>query len=323
MKILWCAQNTEGKCWNQNYHYEEQAWVRHPDVEVTFWGSGRPPVGDLVFSPLVPICQVEDVVKPDLVMVGEWYLCGDLGSFQGVRAPVAALITDNYAQTVLPRISKWREWGVRIVLHRYHEGIADVQALMPGACFVWNPWGAETSVFQPGDGPRRVNVTLIGAQYPHIYPIRAKAHAALSARPDLGYTHAPHPSYFRPGRGKQTQSSVIGQGYAELFARSKIAIADGGEIRYPVGKYFEIPACGTVLLADWWPGLSEFGFEPDVNMVKIEPERVCQQVADLLDHDRWREIAGAGLDLVLTRHTWRHRVGSALPQLRRYLRTSS
>lgn len=69
-------------------------------------------------------------------------------------------------------------------------------------------------------------------------------------------------------------------------------------------KYFEISACRTLLIADWFDELASLGFKDNVNMIKLNLRKLKEQVEYWLTHDKEREeIAKAGEILIQQRHT--------------------
>jgi spore maturation protein CgeB len=69
-------------------------------------------------------------------------------------------------------------------------------------------------------------------------------------------------------------------------------------------KYFEIPACRTLLIADWFDELGSLGFKDHVNMVKLNKRKLKEQVEYWFTHDKEREeIAKAGEILIQQRHS--------------------
>lgn len=80
---------------------------------------------------------------------------------------------------------------------------------------------------------------------------------------------------------------------------------------YTVAKYFEIPACGTLLFGEKTSLLDEFGYEDGVNFVEVSPENFREKIHYYLKEihpDDRAKIAESGRQLVVGRHTWRHRV---------------
>lgn len=105
-------------------------------------------------------------------------------------------------------------------------------------------------------------------------------------------------------------------GFRRAFRQAKYAFTCGSVLRWPIRKYFEIPANGAVLVCERPEGFEALGFEDRRNAV------VCN-ARDILDAHAWleanptraQEIADAGQDLVLRKHSVEARsqqIGAAL-----------
>ena len=75
--------------------------------------------------------------------------------------------------------------------------------------------------------------------------------------------------------------------------------------KYPVLKFFEIPACNSVLFSDYNKELKQLGFEPNENMVRIDKvDNIKKFIRGYLRvPDKLKEISQNGYDLIHTRHT--------------------
>jgi hypothetical protein len=93
-----------------------------------------------------------------------------------------------------------------------------------------------------------------------------------------------------------------------LFQRSiraaRYGFTCGSALRWPIRKYFEIPANGAVLVAERCAGFAALGFRDRLNAVAAEGRDVLDAHAWLAsDPARAQTIADAGRSLVETRHS--------------------
>jgi hypothetical protein len=96
----------------------------------------------------------------------------------------------------------------------------------------------------------------------------------------------------------------VGIDCVELISSAKIHPTCGIKFHYPVMKYFEIPACGALLIADWFDELASLGSKDNVNMVKLNKKKLKEQAEYWLTHGKQREeITKAGEILIQQRHT--------------------
>ena len=88
------------------------------------------------------------------------------------------------------------------------------------------------------------------------------------------------------------------------FRTSRYAFTCGSALRFPIRKYFEIPAAGAVLAAEAPNGFAELGFRDRENAVVTAPETIVETDAWLKANPAdARRIADAGRELVWARHT--------------------
>jgi hypothetical protein len=96
--------------------------------------------------------------------------------------------------------------------------------------------------------------------------------------------------------------------YQSLFRNniesSKYAYTCGSGLEYPVRKFFEIPALGTVLICMPCAGFEDLGFEDRKNAMIAEPDQVVNVVRELeRNPELASEIARRGRDLVWEKHS--------------------
>ena len=90
---------------------------------------------------------------------------------------------------------------------------------------------------------------------------------------------------------------------------SRYSYTCGSGLRYPVRKFFEIPALGAVLVCEPCLGFEALGFEDGVNAVVCQPENVLAVHRELeSDGSRAQAIAAAGRDLIWRTHSLHARI---------------
>lgn len=303
MKILWLSDLDEGVMWNQNFFYERKEFGRQH--EVFPWGPGHRHY-DLGFD----AHDVDSQFGPfDLVVCAEFFLyTKPLKNVRELECPKVAILCDNYRNGIGMRKRDWARDGVEIVLHRYNVWIDEFQAACPEVTFYWQPWGVDPEIYKPKHR-KLYDLSILGNVSAHLYPRRARVLEKVAAS-GIRLLRTPHPTGFRyESDTKQAVGSSIGRDYAKLLASATLGLATGGKPDFAVGKYFTIPACGSVLLATWCDDLEALGFEPGVHMIPLDVERPVQQIEDLLaDPGYLQEVVGFGKNLILGQHTWARRV---------------
>lgn len=95
--------------------------------------------------------------------------------------------------------------------------------------------------------------------------------------------------------------------YQARFARdlrsSKYAYTCGSSLRYPVLKFFEIPAAGALLVCHPCRGFAALGFVHGVHALAGDDQAVLEQTVLRARPERLQAIARAGRTLVLSTHT--------------------
>lgn len=94
------------------------------------------------------------------------------------------------------------------------------------------------------------------------------------------------------------------QSFCDEIRHSRISYTCGSQLKYPVRKYFEIPALGSVLISTRCSGYEALGFVHGVNAIVCEPEELPSVGRTLLaDPEYAQSIAAAGRQLISSRHT--------------------
>lgn len=96
----------------------------------------------------------------------------------------------------------------------------------------------------------------------------------------------------------------LNHNFRKMISYSKLCYTDGSLLRYPVRKFFEIPAFGSLLVADPCVGTEELGFRNEVSFLSAKPEELPDLIGDVLQNeDRTIKIIKAGQRLISERHS--------------------
>lgn len=168
---------------------------------------------------------------------------------------------------------------------------------------VWIPHAASPDFVLPFNERAENAVLLSGAVNDH-YPLRQRVKLLYDAQ-TYPIAYHPHPGY-HCGYDYERDDRV-GRGYASKLNRYLTGFADSPRYGYVVAKYFEIPATGSLLLADASVGehFGRLGFIDGVHYVSVTSENLEERLAYVLD-ERHREevdeIRRVGQALVWQRH---------------------
>ncbi|GAK12644.1 glycosyltransferase [Geomicrobium sp. JCM 19039] len=138
------------------------------------------------------------------------------------------------------------------------------QRFYPDVSFEWLPHFVNTDVFSR-ENKKDIDLLLTGA-VSETYPFRQHTLEQIQHVP--AFVHFPHPGY------KNVGDHVAGVGYAKQLQRAKISFACPSVYEYPVKKYFEIPASGTLLVAPECKDIRQLGFIPWQHYVPADTHTV-------------------------------------------------
>jgi len=141
------------------------------------------------------------------------------------------------------------------------------------------------------------------------YPFRQ----AVAGNPNVKVI--PHPGYTEVQEGGG--GGVFGADYARELSRYVAAVTCGSVLGYAVAKYFELPAAGCLLLAQYLPDLDLLGYRDGVNYLAVTEKNFDAKLADVLARpEAYAPVRRAGFELMRSRHADTHRA----EQLEQFIR---
>lgn len=194
-----------------------------------------------------------------------------------------------------------------------------VKAYLPGIedKYIFAPHGA-TEEFRVLFNKQPVNqICLSGNISPHGYPLRYKMLKLSRTKFKNSIFHLKHPGY-----GFQRKlGSYVGSQYANVLNRYIAGLGDSGlhkyegkHIYYILSKMFEIPASGSLLMAneEVRDELEKLGFKNMVNYLEFNTENMEDKILFILDKNN-REVVDkireGGQKLVHAKHMAKDRAG--------------
>jgi len=258
-----------------------EAIARHPGVELVRDGPGFPGFEAADVS--------EMRHKPDFVM---WYKPLKIPGYDIVRAPKVLRYNEMYERPITAY--EINESFTDIVIHHHaNETIGWYAKHCPDTRFVNIPHCANTDIFRPYNRPEEkdIDVSLVGALNPEHYPLRCRMAGLL---PKLkGYRVMIHQ---HPGDGHadaHTNRYLIE--YAKRISRTKIAVTCSSKWRYRLGKYVEIPLCGTALAADIPDDVPAFFSQFVIGLdMGMSDEAILDALRSHLENGTWQNKAVEG-----------------------------
>lgn len=181
---------------------------------------------------------------------------------------------------------------------------------------IWWPFGINPNVFKDWHLEKTIDYLLMGLNFDRSnekdlrerqmwnsrYPFREKVLETM--RNEDGFIYNRHPGHF----AKSSEKLIVNDKYAKTINEAKIFFTCGGIDEYAVAKFFEIPACRTLMLAYPNEDVFNLGFEDGVNFVACSMDDFYEKAQFYKNHDAERQkITDAGYKFVHENHTNRIR----------------
>ncbi|MDM5340605.1 glycosyltransferase [Fictibacillus enclensis] len=193
--------------------------------------------------------------------------------------------------------------------------------------FRWFPFSINPSMFKDWELDKEIDYLLVGQLYDQMhktlnntntrkgqYPFREEVLNRM--RGVKGFVHHPHPGHMAPS------NAFLNEKYANELNRSKIFFTCGSVYKYPVLKYFEAPACRTLLLAEPNQDILDLGFEDGVNFVACNRTNFYEKAIYYLEHEEERRrITDNGYQFIHTYHTNDVRARNIVNEIEEFLAT--
>lgn len=177
---------------------------------------------------------------------------------------------------------------------------------------VWFPHHVPSNIFHIQPIPKDIPLLMIGATYPHIYPFRHKI--AKHYFRDRRFVQRSHPGYGVVKKG------LSGERYAKEISRAHIFLTCDSIHHFPLLKYFEVLACGTLLAASGSQELTDLGFVDGKTFVAINETNFKEKVEYYLQNEALRnQIVKNGLTLIQQRHTTEIRAKEMIHVIQQFL----
>lgn len=262
--------------------------------------------------------RVLDGQKPDLVFVS--YHHGFTNRFRGLdrlRAPKVGFVGDSYdflgEDAKRAEKAAWfRAANFDALLSVYpHTDEMVWTGLGRRIPILHSAWAVDAGVFAPQGRARRYDVASLGAHTAGKYPFRIAVREYLESQRELHF-------YSR----QRMPGGHDGPRFARTLNRLRSCFTCASVYRFTVMKYFEIPACGTLLFAEPTDATAELGFRDGENFVAVTPADFREKFRYYLRQapdEVVARISQAGRQLIESRHTWDVRATELLTVFRQVL----
>jgi hypothetical protein len=296
---------------NQNY-YRDLALVRQAGGALVTEALDLTPTGWDVERIAERALEGE---KPELVFVS--YHHGFTQRLEGLdrlRCPKLGFVGDSYDFHALDarraeKTAFFRRTRFDALVTVYpHTDEMVWQGLGERVPILHSAWAVDPAIFRPLHRRRPYDIASLGAHTPGKYPLRNAVRRHLESQRELRFLR------------RQRVGAQDGARFARALNRLRACFTCASVYGFTVMKYFEIPACETLLFGERTAALPDLGFRDGENFVEVGPADFADKFRHYLREapaERAAGIAAAGRRLILARHTWDIRAGELLAAFRR------
>jgi hypothetical protein len=209
--------------------------------------------------------------KPDLIFINDNYQSGFYPDLHKTKIPKLFYIEDIHAQ-VEERTEYILSQKINYVMVNYKSAFQKMYPEIKDR-ILWIPHSVNPDMFKNLHIERDIDTMLLG-RIQGLYPFRMFLAENI---PGIFTNRVPGSD-----RCFKRNMEYFGENYVKWLNRAKIAYTDGSRHQYPVKKYFEIPACGALLMCEEIPDLKELSFDDRENCVFINEKNAEDATARYL-----------------------------------------
>mgnify|MGYP000881527122 FL=1 len=254
-------------------------------------------------------------IQPDFILLNDMKpdYCPHIGGFTDLAIPVGAIVHELKYRPYQRRRFYHRE-NIQYLFTHYRDPFLSLFPEFHDR-MIWFPHHVPIDIFKDYQFPRDIDVLMMGAIYPHLYPMRAKFYEIL--KNERNFVYHPHPGYQEICDWKHVYA---GEKYAREINRAKIFVTCDSIEHYPVMKYFEVLACNTLLLATPSQELSDLGFIDGETFVAVNEHNLKDKITYYLQNeDERRKIARQGFEMVRRDHSTEKRTNELLSHINKII----
>lgn len=239
------------------------------------------------FAPAVSGLDQINIPKGCVVLDLHWYKDARANYFVKNKIDLIFSISKNPFLSVFPQFEerlRWWPWSINPDIFKDWSLSRDYDYLLMGLVYADH---------MPGNEKMRNNT------HKGMYPFREEVLRGMEKTP--GFVFRPHPGHLSKG-----PDLLANERYAQELSRAKMFFTCGSSIAggLPVMKFFEAPACRTLLLAEPNQDIEELGFRDGVNYVACSRTNFKEKAQYYLEHeDKRNAIAEAGYRFIHQHHT--------------------
>ncbi|MFD1707819.1 glycosyltransferase [Siminovitchia sediminis] len=196
--------------------------------------------------------------------------------------------------------------------------------------FRWLPWSINPDIMKDYGLKKEIDTLLMGLVYidkniqthhrlPKVMPPKGRYAFRDTVfeqmKDEPGFVYHPHPGHL----ATDAQELIVNEDYAKELNRTKLFFTCGGRHktgRVAVLKFFEAPACKTLLLAEPNEDILELGFKDKENFISCTVDDFKEKAAYYLANEQERiRITENGYRFVQQHHTHDERAKQMLNEI--------
>lgn len=200
--------------------------------------------------------------------------------------------------------------------------------------FRWLPWGINPTIMKDWKQDKDIDFLLMGLVHvneqtrgkyplPKNIPPKGRYHfrdAVFETMKDLpNFVFHPHPGH----RTAASELLIVNESYAKELNRAKMFFTCGGNGDsggVAVLKFFETPACRTLLLAEPNQDILDLGFVDGENFIACNVDNFYEKALFYLDHEtEQKRITDNGYNFIHQNHTNEHRAKQIIIDIKEIL----
>ncbi|WP_364152930.1 glycosyltransferase family protein [Paenibacillus sp. LPE1-1-1.1] len=179
--------------------------------------------------------------------------------------------------------------------------------------FRWSPFAINPKVIKDYKLKKNIKFSLLGLIKPR-YKFRTAVLKRM--RKVKGFINFKHPGH----RVRARRGLLIKNNYAKVINRSLMSFTCGSDLKIPVAKFFELPGCKTLMLAEPNRDLKDLGFKDKVNYVACDRKNFYKKALYYQKNKRERErITQKGYDFIHKYHTNQIRAQQFIAEVKKVL----
>lgn len=187
--------------------------------------------------------------------------------------------------------------------------------------FRWTPFSISPDVFKDWEQEKTSRFLLMGLVYDgtRMSPAKGQYKFREEVQRQMekveGYKFIRHPGH------RTRKNHMVNEGFAKEINSAEIFFTCGGARQYPVMKFFEVPACRTLLLAEPNSDILELGFTDKENFVACDTNNLYKKAIYYSKNEiEKNKITDNGYNFIHEHHTNEVRAKQFIDYINEFIR---